>query len=175
MSNIIFYTGGCLEPKATIAVDRFEDTDRAEYLTVDDLKATAFKEIMFMESSRDCDWRIRRYFDPELDGIDTDYFDYFILDSISDQVYRVVGIDSSYDDAEYYTKRIKASIDSIVEQVRSSDAHMIILSDEVGWGVRPRDEKSRLIQTVIGNLNRYIAQIADEVNIVECGIARRIK
>ncbi len=52
---------------------------------------------------------------------------------------------------------------------------MIILSDEVGWGVRPRDEKSRLIQTVIGNLNRYIAQIADEVNIVECGIARRIK
>ena len=52
---------------------------------------------------------------------------------------------------------------------------MIILSDEVGWGVRPRDEKSRLIQMVIGNLNRYIAQIADEVNIVECGIARRIK
>lgn len=87
----------------------------------------------------------------------------------------MVGIDSSYDDAEYFTKRIKASIDSIIEQVRSSDAHMIILSDEVGWGVRPRDEKSRLIQTVIGNLNRYIAQIADEVNIVECGIARRIR
>ncbi len=87
----------------------------------------------------------------------------------------MVGIDSSYDDAEYFTKRIKVSIDSIVEQVRSSDAHMIILSDEVGWGVRPRDEKSRLIQTVIGNLNRYIAQISDEVNIVECGIARRIK
>lgn len=66
-------------------------------------------------------------------------------------------------------------IDSILEQVRSNNANMIILSDELGWGVRPRDEKSRLIQTVIGNLNRYTAQIADEVNIVECGIARRIK
>ena len=175
MSNIIFYTGGCSEPKATIAVDRFEDTYRAEYLTVDDLKATAFKEIMFMESSRDCDWRIRRYFDPELDGIDTDYFDYFILDSISNQVYRVVERENGYGDEEYYTKRIRSSIDTIVEQVRSGDAHMIILSDEVGWGVRPRDEKSRLIQTVIGNLNRYIAGIADEVNIVECGITRRIK
>ncbi len=175
MSRIIFYTGGCSEPKAAIAVDRFEDADRAEYLTVDDLKATAFKEIMFMESSRDCDWRIRRCFDSELDGIDTDYFDYFILDSISDQVYRVVERENGYGDAEYYTKRIKASIDSIIEQVRSSDAHMIILSDEVGWGVRPRDEKSRLIQTVIGNMNRYIAQISDEVNIVECGIARRIR
>ena len=87
----------------------------------------------------------------------------------------MVGIDSSYDYAEYYAKRIKASIDSIVEQVRQNNAHMIILSDEVGWGVRPRDEKSRLIQTVIGNLNRYTAQIADEVNIVECGIARRIR
>ncbi len=87
----------------------------------------------------------------------------------------MVGIDSSYDDAEYYTKRIKASIDSIVEQVRQNNAHMIILSDEVGCGVRPMDDKIRLIQTVIGNLNRYIAGIADEVNIVECGITRRIK
>ena len=87
----------------------------------------------------------------------------------------VEAIENGYGEAEYYTKRIKASIDSILEQVRSSDAHMIILSDDVGWGVRPWDEKSRLIQTAIGNLNRYIDQIADEVNIVERGIARHIK
>ena len=115
MRNIVFYTGGCSEPKAAIAVDRFEDVDSAEYLTVDELKATAFKAIMFMESSRSSDWRIRRNFAPELDEIDASYFDYFILDSISDQVYRVVERENGYGDAEYYTKRIKASIDSIIE------------------------------------------------------------
>ena len=67
------------------------------------------------------------------------------------------------------------NIDDFISKIRAADAQLIILSDDVGCSVRPTDKNERLAQEVIGDLNRYIAGKADEVYVVECGIARRIK
>ncbi|MBO6309811.1 MAG: bifunctional adenosylcobinamide kinase/adenosylcobinamide-phosphate guanylyltransferase [Oribacterium sp.] len=175
MSKIILYTGGCCEPKSAIAVNRFDDVSKAQYLTTGDLGVTAFKEIMFLESSNDIDWRVRRNFDLDLDDIDTDLVGYFILDSVSDFTYRLIYRENAYGDAEYFKKRVSVNIDDLISKIRAADAQLIILSDDVGCSVRPTNKNERLTQEVIGDLNRYIAGKADEVYIVECGIARRIK
>lgn len=175
MSKIIFYTGGCCEPKSAIAVNRFDDVSKAQYLSTSDLGITAFKEIMFLESSNDIDWRVRRNFDLDLDDIDTDLVGYFILDSVSNFAYRLIDRENAYGDAEYFTKRVAVNIDDFISKIRAADAQLIILSDDVGCSVRPTDKNERIAQEVIGVLNRYIAGKADEVYVVECGIARRIK
>ena len=175
MGKIVFYTGGCAEPKGAVAVNRLEDVDKAEYLTTDELGVSAFKEIMFIESSTDADWHIRRFFDLDLDDIDTDFYDYFILDSVSDFAYKLVDREQTFGDADYFMERIKADLNHLIEKVREQAEMLIILSDDVGCSVRPSIKTDRLAQEVIGNINRYIADVADEVNIVECGIVRRIK
>ena len=37
MGKVILYTGGIMEPKAIRAIERIEDTDRAEYLSVEEM------------------------------------------------------------------------------------------------------------------------------------------
>ena len=82
---------------------------------------------------------------------------------------------NEYGDAEYFTERVAVNIDDFISKIRAADAQLIILSDDVGCSVRPTEKNERLAQEVIGDLNRYIARKADEVYVVECGIARCIK
>ena len=37
MGKVILYTGGIMEPKAIRAIERIEDTDRPEYLSVEEM------------------------------------------------------------------------------------------------------------------------------------------
>ena len=37
MGKVILFTGGIMEPKAIRAIERIEDTDRAEYLSVEEM------------------------------------------------------------------------------------------------------------------------------------------
>ena len=37
MGKVILYTGGIMEPKAIRAIERIEDTDRAEYFSVEEM------------------------------------------------------------------------------------------------------------------------------------------
>ena len=79
MSKVIFYTGSSSEPKVAKAIERFEEMDRIEYLSSEELRPEAFKYIMFLESAGYGEWHIRRYYDPIINDIDTDscgYFDY---------------------------------------------------------------------------------------------------
>ena len=42
-----------------------------------------------------------------------------------------------------------------------------MLTYDVGCSVRSSNKNYRLVKKVIGNIDRYIAVVADEVNIVE--------
>ena len=53
--------------------------------------------------------------------------------------------------------------------------NLIIITNEVGWGIIPGDEISRRYQTELGSLNQEVAEICDEVYILISGIPLKIK
>ncbi|PKM78043.1 MAG: bifunctional adenosylcobinamide kinase/adenosylcobinamide-phosphate guanylyltransferase [Firmicutes bacterium HGW-Firmicutes-15] len=58
---------------------------------------------------------------------------------------------------------------------RESAAHIIIVSNEVGWGIVPGDPLSRLYRDIIGRANQIIASYADEAYITIAGIPIELK
>ena len=56
-----------------------------------------------------------------------------------------------------------------------SAAHVIIVSNEVGWGIVPGDPLSRLYRDIIGRANQKIAEYADEAYITIAGIPIELK
>ncbi|MGI5922215.1 MAG: bifunctional adenosylcobinamide kinase/adenosylcobinamide-phosphate guanylyltransferase [Syntrophomonadaceae bacterium] len=56
-----------------------------------------------------------------------------------------------------------------------SAAHVIIVSNEVGWGIVPGDPLSRLYRDIMGRVNQKMASSADEAYITIAGIPIELK
>ena len=51
----------------------------------------------------------------------------------------------------------------------------VIICDEIGCGIVPLSREERLFREVVGRICCRLAEQADSVEVVRCGIARRIK
>ena len=61
------------------------------------------------------------------------------------------------------------------EQMKRSSAEIIVVTNEVGWGIVPDHAMGRRFRDVAGLVNQKVAETADEVYMVSCGIPIRIK
>ena len=174
MGKVILYTGGIMEPKAIRAIERFEDTDKAEYLSVGDMRIESFRYIVFLECSEHGEWHIRRYFDPLINDIDVRFCRYYIFDSISDYVQRFISLDNYHMTAGFYIDQIMESLGKFMDKVRDSGGNMIILSDDAG-DIRQERGRANMIQSVVFEVNRQIARMADEVIMFEGAQAVKMK
>ncbi|MEY2588952.1 MAG: adenosylcobinamide kinase / adenosylcobinamide-phosphate guanylyltransferase [Acidimicrobiaceae bacterium] len=59
--------------------------------------------------------------------------------------------------------------DALLATLRARVAPVVLVSDEVGLGVHPSTELGRRFRDALGELNRAIAEVADEVLLVVAG------
>ena len=78
-------------------------------------------------------------------------------------------------DIEPDEEKILAEISQLAKVSYESAAHVIIVSNEVGWGIVPGDALSRLYRDIIGRANQKIASYADEAYITIAGIPIELK
>ncbi len=69
----------------------------------------------------------------------------------------------------------KQEIDNFINALKEFNGNLIIVSNEVGWGIIPGDEISRRYQSELGNLNQIVAEMCDEVYVLISGIELRIR
>ena len=75
----------------------------------------------------------------------------------------------------FYEKNIDEYIDKLIETIKKIDYRLIIVTNEVGWGIIPENKLARKFAEVLGNTNKKIAKIADEVYLMISGIGVKIK
>ncbi len=63
----------------------------------------------------------------------------------------------------------------ILKKMVKDDPNLIIISTEIGCGIVPIDEATRLYRKKLGRLQCKAAELADEVIRVTCGIGVKIK
>lgn len=66
-------------------------------------------------------------------------------------------------------------IDSLCRLVAKTKITLLIVSNEVGWGLVPPDPVSRLYRDIVGLANQKIAARAEEVYVTVLGLPLRIK
>ncbi len=76
------------------------------------------------------------------------------------------------DDAE---TRLQQEIEALLEAVKTLDAHLIIVSNEVGLGLAPDNALGRAYRDLLGRANQTLARAADEVIFMVAGLPLRIK
>lgn len=72
-------------------------------------------------------------------------------------------------------KEILHEVTELAQISRESQAQVIIVSNEVGWGIVPGDPLSRAYRDILGRANQIMAEYADEAYICIAGIPIEIK
>lgn len=72
-------------------------------------------------------------------------------------------------------KAVKSEINGLIACFRQFEGDFIIVSNEVGTGLVPADEISRLYRDLLGKANQKLAQHADKVIMMVAGIPLKLK
>jgi len=95
-----------------------------------------------------------------------------IVDCLTLLVSNLLKNEAKYPEAE---KQVLAEIESLISCLDGVPATFIIVSNEVGMGIVPRNRLARLYRDLLGKVNQLIAEKADEVYLMVAGIPLRLK
>lgn len=76
---------------------------------------------------------------------------------------------------KYGRGTIEDKIKKIVDRLKSKKAKAIIISNEVGLGIVPKNKLARDFRDIVGKINQVVAQETDEVFFMASGIPLKIK
>ncbi|MBI5573647.1 MAG: bifunctional adenosylcobinamide kinase/adenosylcobinamide-phosphate guanylyltransferase [Elusimicrobia bacterium] len=72
-------------------------------------------------------------------------------------------------------QKILAEIKKFLTEIKNKNKKIIIVSNEVGGGIIPRNKLARKFRDVLGNTNRMISGFSDKVYLMTAGIPILIK
>ncbi len=70
---------------------------------------------------------------------------------------------------------VLARAGALVQGMRTASARVVIVSNELGFGLVPAEPSTRAFRDLAGRVNQHIAAGADEVYLVVSGISLRLK
>ncbi|MBP0724448.1 bifunctional adenosylcobinamide kinase/adenosylcobinamide-phosphate guanylyltransferase [Bacillus sp. RG28] len=72
-------------------------------------------------------------------------------------------------------QKIKEEIESLIMVCRSHNKILLVVSNEVGFGIVPAYRLGSIFRDIAGRMNQYIASLADDVYLITAGIPLKIK
>lgn len=72
-------------------------------------------------------------------------------------------------------KEVRVRVETFLAHLDHPDCHLILVSNEVGWGIVPDNPLARSFRDMAGYLNRRVAQKAATAYLLCCGIPLPLK
>jgi len=98
-----------------------------------------------------------------------------IVDCITLLVNNIFGQYSGQTDASLIEEKVAEETGKLMECIEQSEATFIIVTNEIGMGLVPIGEMSRLYRDLLGKANQRLAEVADEVYLIVTGLQVQIK
>jgi adenosylcobinamide kinase/adenosylcobinamide-phosphate guanylyltransferase len=73
------------------------------------------------------------------------------------------------------TQGIRQPLDDLLAVLKSLETPVILIGNEVGWGIVPENSLARTFRDLSGRLHQEIAQLADQVILMVAGIPMIVK
>ncbi|KQN92829.1 adenosylcobinamide kinase/adenosylcobinamide phosphate guanyltransferase [Sphingomonas sp. Leaf231] len=70
---------------------------------------------------------------------------------------------------------IDAATDALLAALAITPARIVLVSNEVGWGIVPDNALARRFRDVAGRVNQRVAATVDRVDLIVAGLAMRLK
>ena len=176
--KIVMVTGGQSCGKSTFAQKAAEKVDgKRVYVAT----AQAFDEEMEIKIQKHIDERADRFDtieEPlEIDKaiLKTKDYDVVLLDCLTMWTSNII-LNNEKNEDMAVEKYLESFINSLEKLKSNSNIQkLIIVTNEVGWGIIPGNKLSRVFARLLGTVNKKIAEISDEVYMMVSGIEVKIK
>lgn len=86
-----------------------------------------------------------------------------------------VWLGNLYHHYEEDRNRVLAHVEAFINRLDDLPYDLILVTNEVGWGIVPENALARSFRDVAGYLNRRVAEKADHVYLLCCGIPLTLK
>ncbi len=182
MSNITLIIGGARSGTSAFALELAGKYDRVCYIaTMDYAQASQandeemFKRTQKHRESRPSDWKTIETpleLDKAISGL-KGKFDIILIDCIT--LYITNMLLKNNKDEDDVEKHIINEIEKLCKVCKMNPTHVIMVSNEVGYGIVPDNPLSRKFRDIAGCANQLIAKEADNVYLVTVGIETKIK
>jgi adenosylcobinamide kinase / adenosylcobinamide-phosphate guanylyltransferase len=96
-------------------------------------------------------------------------FDIVLIDCMTLWVSNLLTLQNFGDD------EIEAAFSGFIEALNNAACPVIVVTNEVGFGIMPAERLSRRYQNLLGAVNRRIAGVADSMYVMISGIPVKIK
>ncbi len=71
--------------------------------------------------------------------------------------------------------QIQAEVAALIDAVVASGDNIVLVGNEVGYGIVPTNRMARYFRDIAGRVNQYVAQRADKLILVVCGYPLQVK
>lgn len=182
MSKITLVTGGSRSGKSTFAENLLKDENDVLYI------ATAIVTDKEMENrikrhrqSRNSKWTTYEGY-KDLDSAVEDWNNkHIMLDCVTVMTTNLLfdkerDFDNmSMEESDELLQETKYQFKKLIDKCREKDINLVMVTNEVGWGIVPEYKLSRIFRDIAGFVNQYIASLSDEVYLVSCGLPLKLK
>jgi adenosylcobinamide kinase / adenosylcobinamide-phosphate guanylyltransferase len=170
--KIIFITGGVRSGKSQFALELVRSMPglKAYLATAQALDSEMAERIQKHRESRPSDWRTVE--EPlEIANAIQEHgnrYSAILLDCLTLWLSNTLM-------AGWQSEKILAETERLLQFARASRSSLIMVSNEVGWGIVPEHPSARLFRDLSGSMHQKIAREADEVYFMICGLPQKIK
>ena len=93
-----------------------------------------------------------------------------LVDCLGMWLMRFFGPDDSFDEVEFARQR-----QWLLEAIDAVQGRLLLVTNEIGWGVMPMSRMARLYGDLLGRLNQDVAARCQHVTLVACGLPLSLK
>jgi adenosylcobinamide kinase/adenosylcobinamide-phosphate guanylyltransferase len=179
--KFILITGGCRSGKSEYAEELIKQSDKkVTYVATAQIHDQEFEvRVKKHKERRPADWStIEEPINIEEPILDLNSENNIVLlDNLTSWLTNMMygnNIENWHWD-EYREKEILKRVESFAQNIKKNKLNVIIVTDEVGYGIVPSYPEGRAFRDLIGKSNQIIAGNADKVYLVVAGIPLGIK
>lgn len=182
MSKIILVTGGSRSGKSSYAESLLKEFDNVLYIATAIVTDNEMRNrINRHRESRNQNWTTYEGHKDLDKQIEKWEHNHVMLDCVT-----IMTTNLMFDENRDYDSMSQEEIDTVLENIklefkklinkcREKDTNLVMVTNEVGWGVVPEYKLSRIFRDIAGWVNQYIASISDEVYLTACGLPMKLK
>ena len=187
MSRLTFIIGGARSGKSTLAMKLASKYEHVCYVATADSAQTSqinddemARRIQNHKKNRPADWETIEApldLDKTISNLNGKLRDVVLIDCITLYITNML-LNSREAQKEVEEKKEKHIIDAINRlciACKKITPHVIMVSNEVGYGIVPDNSLSRKVRDIAGYANQLIAKEADNVFLVTAGIKTKLK
>lgn len=182
MSKITLVTGGSRSGKSSFAEGLLKERDKVLYIATSFITDDEMKErVAIHKSRRNQNWETYEGYKDLYKIIEAWKHEHIILECISTMITNLIF--DKYTDFDNLSKEeiqdleesISMQITEIITACRKFNKQLVIITNEVGFGLISEYKLGRIFTDITGRINQFLGRECDEAYLVVSGLPLKLK